>query len=150
MVLEMLMESVFAVVDIYWVSHLEGVATDAVATVGLTESMLTLVYALAIGLSIGAMAMVARRIGEENPEGAARAAVQAPGASGRFHRHYDCFLNSGSGECPGFPPWALEETSSLVIFGSSDSEQSLSGFVTFPQVISSLQHRLPVHSIGFS
>lgn len=78
MVLEMLMESVFAVVDIYWVSHLGGdVAKEAVATVGLTESMLTLVYALAIGLSIGAMAMVARRIGEQNPEGAARAAVQA-------------------------------------------------------------------------
>ena len=51
--------------------------TDAVATVGLTESLLTLVYALAIGLSIGAMAMVARRIGEQNPDGAARAAVQA-------------------------------------------------------------------------
>src|ERR1041384_7912271 len=78
MVLEMLMESVFAVVDIYWVSHLGGdVAKEAVATVGLTESMLTLVYALAIGLSIGAMVMVARRIGEQNPEGAARAAVQA-------------------------------------------------------------------------
>src|SRR5215212_2629782 len=78
MVLEMIMESVFAVVDIYWVSHLDKqVATDAVATVGLTESLLTLVYALAIGLSIGAMAMVARRIGEQNPEGAARAAVQA-------------------------------------------------------------------------
>ena len=78
MVLEMLMESIFAVVDIYWVSHLGGdVAKEAVATVGLTESMLTLVYALAIGLSIGAMAMVARRIGEQNPDGAARAAVQA-------------------------------------------------------------------------
>ena len=78
MVLEMLMESVFAVVDIYWVSHLGGdVAKEAVATVGLTESLLTLVYALAIGLSIGAMAMIARRIGEQNPEGAARAAVQA-------------------------------------------------------------------------
>ena len=78
MVLEMLMESVFAVVDIYWVSHLEGdIAKEAVATVGLTESMLTLVYALAIGLSIGAMAMIARRIGEQNPDGAARAAVQA-------------------------------------------------------------------------
>src|ERR1051326_2351150 len=74
MVLEMVMESVFAVVDIFWVSHL---GTEAGATVGLTESLLTLIYALAIGLSIGAMAMVARRIGEKNPEGAARAAVQA-------------------------------------------------------------------------
>ncbi len=74
MVLEMIMESVFAVVDIFWVSHL---GTDAAATVGLTESLMTLVYTLAIGLSIGAMAMVARRIGEGNPDGAARAAVQA-------------------------------------------------------------------------
>ncbi len=74
MVLEMLMESVFAVVDIFWVSHL---GTDAAATVGLTESLLTLIYALAIGLSIGATAMVARRIGEQNPDGAARTAVQA-------------------------------------------------------------------------
>src|SRR5690349_23040345 len=74
MVLEMVMESVFAVVDIFWVSHL---GQDAAATVGLTESLLTLIYALAIGLSIGAMAMVARRIGEGNPDGAARAAVQA-------------------------------------------------------------------------
>src|SRR5205085_4476632 len=74
MVLEMVMESVFAVVDIFWVSHL---GKEAAATVGLTESLLTLIYALAIGLSIGAMAMVARRIGEQNPEGAARAAVQA-------------------------------------------------------------------------
>ena len=74
MVLEMIMESVFAVVDIFWVAHL---GTDAAATVGLTESLLTLIYALAIGLSIGATAMVARRIGEQNPEGAARAAIQA-------------------------------------------------------------------------
>ncbi|HEV2883853.1 MAG TPA: MATE family efflux transporter [Pyrinomonadaceae bacterium] len=74
MVLEMCMESVFAVVDIFWVAHL---GADAVATVGLTESMLTLMYAVAIGLGIGATAMVARRIGENNPDGAARAAVQA-------------------------------------------------------------------------
>jgi putative MATE family efflux protein len=74
MVLEMLMESIFAVVDIFWVSHL---GTDAAATVGLTESLLTLIYALAIGLSIGASATIARRIGEQNPDGAARAAVQS-------------------------------------------------------------------------
>ena len=74
MVLEMVMESVFAVVDIFWVSHL---GKEAAATVGLTESLLTLIYALAIGLSIGAMAMIARRIGEQNPDGAARVAVQA-------------------------------------------------------------------------
>lgn len=74
MVLEMLMESVFAVVDIFWVSQL---GPDAVASVALTESMLTLMYAVAIGLGVGAAAMVARRIGERNPEGAARAAVQA-------------------------------------------------------------------------
>jgi putative MATE family efflux protein len=74
MVLEMCMESVFAVVDIKWVSYL---GPDAMATVGLTESMLMLMYTIAIGLSIGATATVARRIGEHNPDGAARAAVQA-------------------------------------------------------------------------
>src|SRR6266567_3082046 len=74
MVLEMCMESIFAVVDIKWVSYL---GPDAMATVGLTESMLTLIYALAIGLSIGATAMVARRIGEHDTDGAARAAMQS-------------------------------------------------------------------------
>lgn len=74
MVLEMLMESTFAVADIFWVSHL---GPDAVATVGLTESLLTFMYTIAIGLGIGATAMVARRIGEKNPDGAARGAVQA-------------------------------------------------------------------------
>lgn len=74
MVLEMVLESVFAVVDVFWVSKL---GPDAVATVGITESMLALIYAVAIGLSMAAMATVARRTGEKDPEGASRAAVQA-------------------------------------------------------------------------
>jgi putative MATE family efflux protein len=74
MVLEMLMESVFAVVDIFFVGRL---GASAVATVGLTESLMVIVYALAIGLSIGAAATVARRIGEKDPEQAALTAVQA-------------------------------------------------------------------------
>ena len=73
MVAEMIMESVFAVWDVFWVAHL---GPDAVATVGLTESVLTLIYTAAMGLSIGVTAMVARRIGERNPEGASEAAVQ--------------------------------------------------------------------------
>lgn len=74
MVLEMLMESIFAVCDVFFVGRL-GAA--AVATVGLTESMLALVYTLAAGLGIGATALVARRIGEKHPDAAARTAVQA-------------------------------------------------------------------------
>jgi putative MATE family efflux protein len=74
MVLEMVLESLFAVVDVFWVGR---VGSDAVATVGLTESMLLLVFAVGMGLSLSTTAMVARRIGEKNPEGAAVAGVQA-------------------------------------------------------------------------
>jgi putative MATE family efflux protein len=74
MVVEMAMESIFAVADVFWVAHL---GADAVATVGLTESMMTIIYTAAMGLSIGATALVSRRIGEQNPEGAAHAAGQS-------------------------------------------------------------------------
>ncbi|MEM7185415.1 MAG: MATE family efflux transporter [Bacteroidota bacterium] len=74
MVLEMMMESIFFLVDAYWVSSL---GANAIATVGLTESVLTLVYAVAIGLSMGVTAIVARRIGEKDVPGASRTAVQS-------------------------------------------------------------------------
>ncbi|WP_438002725.1 MATE family efflux transporter [Sorangium sp. So ce321] len=74
MVMEMLMESLFVVVDVFWVSRL---GADAVAAVGLTESLLALVYAMGLGLSVAASATVARRIGEGRPEEAAAMAGQA-------------------------------------------------------------------------
>ena len=74
MVLEMVLESLFAVVDVFWVGRL---GADAVATIGLTESLLSLVFAVGLGLSLSTTAMVARRIGEKDPEGAAVAGVQA-------------------------------------------------------------------------
>lgn len=73
MVLEMMMESIFFLVDAYFVSSL---GANAIATVGLTESVVTLVYAIAIGLSMGVTAIVARRIGEKDIPGASQAAVQ--------------------------------------------------------------------------
>jgi Na+-driven multidrug efflux pump len=73
MVLEMIMESIFAVVDIYFVSKL---GADAIATVGITESLITLIYAIAIGLSMATAALVSRRIGEKKPGDAANAAFQ--------------------------------------------------------------------------
>ncbi len=74
MVLEMMMEGIFALVDIFFVSK---ISDEATATVGMTESVVTIIYSIAIGLSAAATATVSRRIGEHDPEGAAKAAVQA-------------------------------------------------------------------------
>ncbi len=74
MIAEMMMESLFAVVDVFFVSQ---VSVNAVATVGLTESVLMIIYSIAVGLSMAITAIVARRVGEKNPERAANAAFQA-------------------------------------------------------------------------
>lgn len=76
MMLEMAMESVFALVDLYFVGHLHN-SSHAIQTVGLTESVLTVIYSLAIGMSMAATAVVARRIGEKDPEAAGKAGMQA-------------------------------------------------------------------------
>ena len=74
MILELSLESVFAMVDMFFVGRL---GQNAIATVGLTESVISIIYSIAIGLSTAATAMVARRIGEKNPDAAAHAAVQS-------------------------------------------------------------------------
>src|SRR5436305_6441141 len=74
MVLEMVLESLFAVVDVFWVGRQRA---KAVATIGLTESLLALVFAIGLGLSLSTTAIVARRIGEKDAEDAAIAGVQA-------------------------------------------------------------------------
>ena len=74
MVLEMVLESLFAVTDVFWVGRL---GANAVATVGITESMLALVFAIGLGVAMSTTAMVARRIGEKDPEDAAIAGVQS-------------------------------------------------------------------------
>jgi putative MATE family efflux protein len=76
MMIEMIMESVFALVDLYFVGHLED-SSHAIQTVGLTESVLMIIYSLAMGMSMAATATVARRIGEKNPEAAGHAAIQS-------------------------------------------------------------------------
>ena len=77
MILELSLESVFAVVDMYFVSHLKENSKEAMATVGLTEAVVMIIYTIAIGLSTAATAMVARRIGEKDPDAAAHAGAQA-------------------------------------------------------------------------
>src|ERR1700754_4500207 len=74
MVLEMVLESLFAVVDVFWVGRL---GASAIRTVGITESLLSLIFAVGFGLSLSTTAMVARRIGEKDQEGAAVAGMQA-------------------------------------------------------------------------
>src|SRR5579871_4522780 len=74
MVLEMCMESLFGVVDVFWVAHL---GADAITTVGLTETCMTVLYCIALGLGMGATALVARRTGEKDEAAAGLVAVQA-------------------------------------------------------------------------
>src|SRR5215472_6419069 len=108
MVLEMVMESVFAVTDIFFVGRL---GAEAQATVGLTESMETLIYALSFGLSIGATSLVARRMGEKDEEAAARTAVQAIALGLLFGIPVSAagaFLAPTLLRAMGASPWVLE------------------------------------------
>jgi putative MATE family efflux protein len=119
----MSMESLFVVVDIFWVSRL---GADAVATVGLTESLLATIYAVAVGLSMAATAVVARRTGENDPDGASQAAVQIIAVS---------ILSALAIAVPGllFGPQLLAlmgGTPSVVATGSGYTTVMLSGSIT--------------------
>ncbi len=108
MVMETLLESVFALVDVLVVGRL---GPDAIATVGLTEAIITIIYAVAMGLSIGATAMVARRIGEKEPAQAARTAVQAVGLGvilGVPISAAGVWFSRSLLELMGASPWVLE------------------------------------------
>src|SRR5688500_1415853 len=123
MVLEMIMESLFAVVDVFWVSRL---GKNAVAVIGITESIMTLVYAVAIGISFAATAIVARRIGEKDPERAAQAAGQIV--------LLGVTLSAGLGVVLGyFAPQILRlmgASDSIVTQGASFSRVMLGGNIT--------------------
>ncbi len=120
MVLEMLMESLFAIVDVFWVTRL---GSDAVATVGLTESMLTIVFSVAFGVSMSATAMVARRIGEKDERAATTASVQA------------MLLGVGVGLAMGVPGYLLAPlllewmgaSPSIVVSGASYTAVAFAG-----------------------
>jgi len=122
-VLEMSLESLFAVVDIFFVAKL---GPDAVATVGMTESMLALIYALAMGLGAGATAIVARRTGERDPRGAARAAGQVV-----LVALVAALLVGGIGGALARPLLAvMGATESVVVTGTSYTRTMLAGSVT--------------------
>jgi len=113
MVLEMVLESLFAVVDVFWVARL---GSNAVATVGLTESMLMLVISVAVGLALSTTAMVARRTGEKDPEGAAVAAVQS------------IFLGLAISLLIGAPSWFLAQGLLRVMGASQEIVLAGSGY----------------------
>jgi putative MATE family efflux protein len=113
MVLEMVLESLFAVVDVFWVAHL---GANAVATVGLTESLLSLVFAVGIGLSLSTTAMVARRIGEKDPDAAAVAGMQA------------IFVGIGTSALIGIPCWIYAPRLLQIMGASPEIVQIGSGY----------------------